>query len=73
MKFFIILALTTAALAKPYGIDPSNTEQCTPPDYICKSDFSGWLVCNVDGTFLDGGDCPPGTVCQYINDLPYCI
>ncbi|KAI1660133.1 hypothetical protein F4813DRAFT_387001 [Daldinia decipiens] len=71
MKFLAVLTFVTAALA--YGVDPEDTELCTPPAYICKFDFSGWLVCNVDGSFLDGGDCPEGTVCEYINDLPYCV
>ncbi|KAI0117279.1 hypothetical protein F4814DRAFT_415743 [Daldinia grandis] len=94
MKFLTVLTFVAAALA--YGVEPADTELCTPPAYICKSDFSGWLVCNVDGNFLvsnttnpspllphlsfladnsaqDGGDCPTGTVCQSINNLPYCI
>ncbi|KAI1811799.1 hypothetical protein GGS20DRAFT_561426 [Poronia punctata] len=47
--------------------------KCTPPSYACKADNSGWLVCNVDGTFLDGGVCNKGTTCKTINDLPYCV
>jgi hypothetical protein len=55
MKFLVLAAaLATTALAASAGItglDARHTE-CTPPSYACKSDHSGWLVCNVDGTFL---------------------
>ncbi|KAI0844089.1 hypothetical protein F5Y00DRAFT_274499 [Daldinia vernicosa] len=71
MNFLAVLTFITAALA--YGVDPEDNESCTLPAYICKHDFKGWLVCNVDGKFLDGGDCAEGTTCQYINDLPYCV
>ncbi|KAI1643884.1 hypothetical protein F4815DRAFT_445040 [Daldinia loculata] len=71
MKFLAALTFVTAALA--YGVDPADTELCTLPAYVCKPDFSGWLVCNLDSHFLDGGNCPEGTACEYINDLPYCV
>lgn len=62
MKLFAILAIATAALAKPATKSSRDIEvdgevdiatlQCTTPSYICKPDFSGWLVCNVDGYYL---------------------
>jgi hypothetical protein len=33
-------------------LDARHGAQCTPPSYVCKPDNSGWLVCNVDGTYL---------------------
>ncbi|KAI2622239.1 hypothetical protein GGS26DRAFT_594243 [Hypomontagnella submonticulosa] len=71
MKFLVVAAFVTAALAAPYGVDAGL--QCTPPSYICKPDFLGFLVCTTEGFYVDGGDCPVGTVCQYINNLPYCV
>ncbi|KAI0380089.1 hypothetical protein F5Y04DRAFT_282218 [Hypomontagnella monticulosa] len=71
MKFLAFAAFVAAALAAPYGID--GELQCTPPSYICKPDFLGWLVCTAEGYYVDGGDCAPGTVCEYIDGLPYCI
>ncbi|KAI2467113.1 hypothetical protein F4781DRAFT_433648 [Annulohypoxylon bovei var. microspora] len=77
MKFLAFVALITAALAKIENENYNETAiedlECTPPAYACKSDFSGWLVCNVDGWYIDGGDCGPDAWCEYINDLPYCI
>ncbi|KAI1190042.1 hypothetical protein F5B17DRAFT_129252 [Nemania serpens] len=72
MKFFAIAALAATALAASTPLETRKTE-CTPPAYACKPDKTGWLVCNVDGTFLDGGACPKGTKCTPINNLPYCI
>ncbi|KAK7981692.1 hypothetical protein PG984_009601 [Apiospora sp. TS-2023a] len=74
MQFLAILTLAaTAVLALP-----SNTLEtrgaCTPPSYACKPDHSGWLVCNVDGSWLNGGSCPKHTTCSTSpqNNLPYC-
>ncbi|KAI0878996.1 hypothetical protein GGS24DRAFT_317237 [Hypoxylon argillaceum] len=72
MKFFAVAALAATALAASTGLDSRGT-QCTPPSYVCKPDNSGWLVCNVDGTFLDAGVCPKGTKCTSIDNLPYCV
>ncbi|KAI1847720.1 hypothetical protein JX265_009149 [Neoarthrinium moseri] len=74
MKAFTILALAATALAvpsTPYETNPKP--ECTPPSYACKPDNSGWLVCNVDGKWLDGGACPAKTTCKPINNLPYCV
>ncbi|KAI8635198.1 hypothetical protein F5Y19DRAFT_406936 [Xylariaceae sp. FL1651] len=75
MKFFAIVATFTAtALAASTGLDARGTyPECTPPAYACKPNNSGWLVCNVDGKWLDGGVCPKGTSCKPINNLPYCV
>ncbi|KAI0597024.1 hypothetical protein F4775DRAFT_272576 [Biscogniauxia sp. FL1348] len=73
MKFFAVLALAATALAMPSDNLAARGGECTPPSYACKSDNSGWLVCNVDGTWLDGGVCPKKTTCKPINDLPYCV
>ncbi|KAI1163629.1 hypothetical protein F5B18DRAFT_618566 [Nemania serpens] len=72
MKFLAVAALAATALAASTPLD-ARKAQCTPPSYVCKPDNSGWLVCNVDGTFLDGGACPKGTKCAPIDNLPYCI
>ncbi|KAI1348168.1 hypothetical protein F5Y01DRAFT_293049 [Xylaria sp. FL0043] len=73
MKFLAVVALAATALAASTGPESRNYPQCTPPSYVCKPDHSGWLVCNVDGTYLDGGSCPKGTTCEPINNLPYCV
>ncbi|KAI3322221.1 hypothetical protein HD806DRAFT_536687 [Xylariaceae sp. AK1471] len=74
MKFIaIITAFITTSLAASTSLDARHGAQCTPPSYACKADNSGWLVCNVDGTYLDGGVCPPKTTCKPINNLPYCV
>lgn len=52
MKFITLLGLAATALAMPYGELPWDDLICTPPEYICKPDFTGWLVCNVDGHYL---------------------
>ncbi|KAI0541121.1 hypothetical protein GGR58DRAFT_458044 [Xylaria digitata] len=72
MKFFSVAALVATALAASTPLD-SRGAACTAPSYVCKPDLSGWLVCNVDGTFLDGGACPKDTKCKPINNLPYCV
>ncbi|GAW14398.1 hypothetical protein ANO14919_038000 [Xylariales sp. No.14919] len=72
MKLFTVAALVATALAASTSLD-SRGAQCTPPSYTCKADASGWLVCNVDGTWLDGGSCPKNTKCKPINNLPYCV
>ncbi|KAI1096030.1 hypothetical protein F5B19DRAFT_488650 [Rostrohypoxylon terebratum] len=58
---------------EPEGEVPIEECPCSPPEYACKSDFSGWLVCDIDGWYVDGGDCGPDAWCEYINDLPYCL
>ncbi|KAI0447789.1 hypothetical protein F4803DRAFT_545846 [Xylaria telfairii] len=74
MKSFAFAALIATALAASTGLDArTGGPQCTPPSYVCKPDHSGWLVCNIDGTFLDAGVCPKGTKCKPINNLPYCV
>ncbi|KAI0482870.1 hypothetical protein GGR56DRAFT_212021 [Xylariaceae sp. FL0804] len=70
MKFLAVVALAaTTALAQ---INPGGPLKCEPGTYACKADHSGWLVCNVDETYIVGGVCPKGTACTYIDDLPYC-
>jgi hypothetical protein len=52
-KLFVVLALAVSALASPSALDSRNpAPECTPPAYACKSDNSGWLVCNVDYKWL---------------------
>ncbi|KAI0010494.1 hypothetical protein F4779DRAFT_308618 [Xylariaceae sp. FL0662B] len=74
MKFIILCTLVASALAFP-SVETRDTPapECTPPQYACKPDNSGWLVCNVDSTWLDGGNCPEHTTCKPINNLPYCV
>ncbi|KAI0203753.1 hypothetical protein F4808DRAFT_415648 [Astrocystis sublimbata] len=75
MKSFAFATLIATALAAASsGLETRHGGPiCTPPSYVCKPDYSGWLVCNVDGTYLDGGVCPKGTKCQSIDNLPYCV
>ncbi|OTB06324.1 hypothetical protein M426DRAFT_9811 [Hypoxylon sp. CI-4A] len=73
MKCFAITALISAAIATAAYEVEGQALVCSPPAYACKPDFSGWLVCNVDGFYIDGGDCAPDAWCEYINNLPYCI
>ncbi|KAK7928130.1 hypothetical protein PG985_005128 [Apiospora marii] len=70
--FAILTLAATVVLALPSNIIETRGE-CAPPAYQCKADHSGWEVCNVDGTWLDGGACPEHTTCTtYPNNLPYC-
>ncbi|KAI1766255.1 hypothetical protein GGR53DRAFT_528924 [Hypoxylon sp. FL1150] len=88
MKFYALLAFATAALALPADTESTKSTEvdttvdtnvdieflrCSPATYICKPDFTGWLVCNVDGFFVDGGNCDTAAWCEYIDGLPYCI
>ncbi|KAI1426859.1 hypothetical protein F5Y12DRAFT_712738 [Xylaria sp. FL1777] len=73
MKFLTIVSLAATALAASTTLDSRGGAQCSPPSYACKPDHLGWLVCNVDGTWLDAGVCPKGTKCTPINNLPYCV
>ncbi|KAI0429837.1 hypothetical protein F5Y09DRAFT_247002 [Xylaria sp. FL1042] len=73
MKFLAVVALAATALATSTGLESRGYPECTPPSYACKADHSGWLVCNVDGTYLDGGNCPKKTTCKPIDNLPYCV
>lgn len=51
MKVLVLAA--AAATAAPSGVTMNiRAPQCKPPQYACKHDNSGWLVCNVDGTWL---------------------
>ncbi|KAI1304577.1 hypothetical protein F5Y03DRAFT_357881 [Xylaria venustula] len=52
MKFLAIAALAASALAVSTGLDSRGKAECSPPSYACKPNHSGWLVCNVDGTWL---------------------
>ncbi|PNY23093.1 Uncharacterized protein TCAP_06959, partial [Tolypocladium capitatum] len=75
MKFF---ALTIASLASIAAASPTGN-QCTPVAYQCatnaQSGIPGWNVCNVNGQWVYGGDCPPNTVCVFdtANGSPYCV
>ncbi|KAI1098050.1 hypothetical protein F4804DRAFT_338590 [Jackrogersella minutella] len=62
--FAVTMAFFTAVMAQT---------ECSPPEYVCKADFTGWLVCTAQGYFVDGGNCTSDTWCEYINNLPYCI
>ncbi|KAI2618807.1 hypothetical protein GGR54DRAFT_604651 [Hypoxylon sp. NC1633] len=74
MQFFAtLLALATAALAAPNQLPPRQYLECSPPSYGCKPDFTGWLVCNINGTWLDGGCCESDQWCESLDGLPYCI
>ena len=61
MKFLAILSLATAAaMAAPNDVTMNaRAPECKPPQYACKHDNSGWLVCNVDGTWLVSLRNPP--------------
>ncbi|KAG3186408.1 hypothetical protein PC129_g25262 [Phytophthora cactorum] len=62
-----VLATFAAAAPKSYG--------CKPGTYACKSNAKGWQVCNTEGVWVDGGKCPPKTVCKFYPPSlsPYCV
>ncbi|KAK1775666.1 hypothetical protein QBC45DRAFT_395890 [Copromyces sp. CBS 386.78] len=77
MKFItVILTLAAVAIATPTGTNPP---QCKPATYACAKNPSthaeGWQVCDVTSKWVYAGDCPPKTVCQFLeaNGSPYCI
>ncbi|KAK4219013.1 hypothetical protein QBC37DRAFT_383041 [Rhypophila decipiens] len=72
----VVLALAATALANPHTPPPAK---CTPATYACATNpttnVPGWKVCDVMGTWIYAGDCPPNTICKFlaINGSPYCI
>ncbi|ORY58071.1 uncharacterized protein BCR38DRAFT_489558 [Pseudomassariella vexata] len=86
MKFLAVLAFASGvfAAAMPDQSDLITDHvycphkecaevECTPPQYACNEESTGWLVCDTDGTWVDGGSCEPDTTCEAIDDVPYCI
>ena len=53
MKFLAVLTLAAVAVAAPAEQSPPPQE-CSPAQYACTKDNNGWLVCNVNGTWLVG-------------------
>lgn len=51
MKFLAVVALAAVALAAPAELSPPPHE-CSPAQYACTKDNKGWVVCNVNGTWL---------------------
>ncbi|KAK3395568.1 hypothetical protein B0T20DRAFT_359059 [Sordaria brevicollis] len=76
MKF--ITAITTlAAVAVATPLSPPL--ECKPATYACAknphTNAEGWQVCDVTKKWVYAGDCPPKTICQFLeaNGSPYCI
>ncbi|KAH6885281.1 hypothetical protein B0T10DRAFT_492351 [Thelonectria olida] len=47
---------------------------CQPGTYQC-SGKTGWQVCNTSGVWVNGGTCPPKTICKFYppSKSPYCV
>jgi hypothetical protein len=76
----LLLLLTTALVSGGIAFaSPASAEReggpCTPVSYAPADDRNGWLVCDVDGRYVYGGDCPPGTVIMFYKPAlsPYCV
>ena len=61
------------------GTDTDNANlvlrYCTPVSYQCRQNADrswGWDVCDVDGTWKNGGNCAPTDICVFnqINNSP---
>lgn len=63
--------LTVSPANKGYAVGGS----CLPVSYSCADGNAGWLVCNAQGTWTYGGDCPPNTACVFWQPTlsPYCV
>lgn len=80
MKFlFAATALAASALA---GSSPGHLARrggaCSPPEYRCTWSAAkgfGWEVCTAQGTWVYGGSCAPGHICEFnvASQSPYCL
>ncbi|KEZ40966.1 hypothetical protein SAPIO_CDS7871 [Scedosporium apiospermum] len=77
MYFKTIVLSTFAALALANPLTPPA--KCKPATYACaknsQSGVPGWQICDTQGVWQYGGDCPPKTTCYFneVNQSPYCI
>ncbi|KAF4125710.1 hypothetical protein GMORB2_0954 [Geosmithia morbida] len=76
MKSAVVAITCLAAMAAAV---PGAPEKCQPATYSCtvnpETHAPGWQVCNTSGDWVFAGDCPPHTVCKFLeaNGSPYCV
>jgi hypothetical protein len=52
MMKIVIVALALAATAFGVPVEEAKRGACTPPQYACTADATGWQVCDVSGNFV---------------------
>ncbi|KAI5467933.1 hypothetical protein BGZ63DRAFT_419595 [Mariannaea sp. PMI_226] len=72
MKFSTVIVAAIATFASAEA--SPNYRPCTPGTYQC-SQTNGWNVCDTSGRWVNGGTCPPKTVCKFYppSKSPYCV
>ncbi|RYP06297.1 hypothetical protein DL764_003224 [Monosporascus ibericus] len=71
--------ITFASLVAIAAAAPSGYKECQPGTYSCTTNpetgCPGWQTCDVTGSWVYSGDCPPDTVCKFLhqNGSPYCV
>jgi hypothetical protein len=79
MKFTAIAALTLAsvAAAAPSPGPGNAVPKCKPGTYRCarNNGAPSWDTCDITGTWVFSGNCPPKTVCKFYDPSgsPYCV
>lgn len=64
---------TTATPAHAASPTAAMQAECTPGTYGVTPGGGGWMVCDVNGQWVYGGDCPPNTRALMVGGMPYCV
>ncbi|KAH7184076.1 hypothetical protein BKA60DRAFT_503813 [Fusarium oxysporum] len=74
MKFAATIIPVMATFVAAEAASDGNLVGCQPGTYRCAG-TTGWEVCNTRAVFVNGGTCPPKTVCKFFkpSKSPYCV